>query len=84
MTVEELEKKVWKQDNVRIIVRDRSTARVKEYCQARAACKSWSIAKFLKRRINPLVKDKEIVVFDGNGKMPNRKTLLKTIRQSYN
>lgn len=84
MTVAELENKVWDQDTVRIIVRDRSTATVQEYCQKKAAYKSWSIGKFLERRIEPLVGDKEIVVFDCNGKIVRKQTKLKTIRASYN
>ena len=31
MTVEELEKQVWNQDHVRIVARDRSNAKVREY-----------------------------------------------------
>jgi hypothetical protein len=84
MTVQELENKVWEQDGIRIIVRDRSNAKVKEYKHKNAAQEKWSIIKFLSNRINPLVRDKEVVVLYGNGEMPHGGTLLKTIRQSYN
>jgi hypothetical protein len=84
MTVQELENKVWQQDGIRIIIRDRSTAKTKDYNQKYAAQEKWSITKFLNKRISPLVKDKEIVVLYGNGEMPHGGTLLKTIRQSYN
>ena len=37
MTVREFESKVWEQDGVRIVVRDRSNAKVKDYNQKYAA-----------------------------------------------
>jgi len=84
MTVAELEKKVWDQDGVRIVVRDRLTAPVGKYTRQYAAQATWSIRKFLDNRINPLVKGREVVVLDGKGKIPNGRTLLMTIRRSYN
>ena len=84
MTVQELEKKVWDQDHVRIVVRDRSNVKVKEYDQKRAAQENWRITQFLNNRIAPLVKDREVAVIDGDGKMPNGNIQLKTIRLSYN
>ena len=84
MTVAELEKKVWDQDGVRIVLRDRSRARVGKYIRQNAARETWSIKKFLDNRINPLVREKEVVVLDGKGKIPHGRTLLKTIRLSYN
>jgi hypothetical protein len=84
MTIEELEKKVWDQDHIRIIVRDRSNATVKEYNQKRAAQDNWRITQFLKNRIAPLIKDREAAVIDGDGKIPHGNIKLNTIRQSYN
>ena len=84
MTVEQLEKKVWDQDGVRIVLRDCSTAKVSNYIRQNAAQETWSIKKFLNNRINPLIKDREVVVLDGKGKIPHGRTLLKTIRLSYN
>lgn len=84
MTVEELEKKVWDQDGIRIVVRDRSNAKVKEYNQKKAAQDNWRITQFLHNRIAPLVKDREVAVIDGDGKVPNGNMKLYTIRQSYN
>ena len=51
MTVDELEKKVWEQDGVRIVVRDRATATVNEYLQTNAAQENWRITQFLTNRI---------------------------------
>jgi len=84
MTIAELEKKVWDQDGVRIVVRDRLTVSVGKYARRNAAQETWSIKKFLNNRINPLVKEREVVVLDGKGKIPHGRTLLKTVRLSYN
>jgi len=84
MTVRELETKVWEQDGVRIVVRDRSNAKVKAYNQKRAAQDNWRIRQFLDNRIAPLVKDREVAVVDGDGKIPNGNMKLNAIRQSYN
>jgi len=84
MTVREFESKVWEQDGVRIVVRDRSNAKVKDYNQKYAAQENWRITQFLNARIKPLVEDREVVILDGKGNIPNGKTLLKKIRQSYN
>jgi len=84
MTVKELEKKVWDQDRVRIVLRDRSMATVGKYTYQKAVQETWSIKKFLDNRINRLVNDKEVVVLDGKGEIAHRGTLLKTIRLSYN
>lgn len=84
MTIKELEKKVWDQDRVRIVLRDRSTVKVGKYIYQYAAQETWSIKKFLDNRINPLIEDREVVVLDGKGKIAHRGTSLKTIRLSYN
>ena len=84
MTVEELEKKVRDQDGVRIVVRERLNAKVKEYDHKKAAQDNWRITQFLNNRIAPLVKGREVSVIDGNGKISNGNMKLKMIRQSYN
>jgi hypothetical protein len=84
MTIREFEKKVWQVDTVRIVIRDRKTRKVSTYRQKRAAQENWNITGYLRKRISPLIDDREVVVLDGNGKIPNGRTLLKTIRLSYN
>jgi len=84
MTVQERENKVWQQDGIRIVVRDRSNAKVKEYNQKKVAQDNWRITQFLNNRIAPLVKDREVAVVDGDGKITNGNMKLKAIRQSYN
>jgi hypothetical protein len=84
MTVQELEDKVWVQDGIRIVIRAVSTAEVGDYSQKNAAQGSWRITQFIEKRISPLVKDKEVVVLEGNGEEPHGRTLLSSIRESYN
>lgn len=84
MTVQELENKVWEQDGIRIVVRDRSNAKAKEYNQKNAAQEKWSVTQFLNSRIGPLVRGREVVVLDGAGRLSHGRTLLKSVRQSYN
>ena len=84
MTVQELEKQVWRLEKVQIVIRDRVGATVRRYPYARAARENWSIAKFLATRIRPLLAEREFVVVNGSGRVTNRKMLLKTLRESYN
>jgi len=84
MTVREFETKVWEVDTVRIVIRDRQTRSVGTYTPRNAAKENWNITGYLKNRISPLIGDREVVVLDGKGKIPNGRTLLKNIRDSYN
>ena len=85
MKVEELENKVWEQDGVRIVIRHSSKAEVKNYMHKNRAQENWSVKKFVQSRIESLLGNgKEVVVLSGDGKQPHGRTLLKTIRESYN
>ena len=84
MTIREFERKVWDVDTVRIVVRDHQIQKVGTYKQKNAAKENWNITGYLKNRISPLIGDREVVVLDGKGKIPHGRTLLKTIRLSYN
>ena len=84
MKVQELEDKVWEQDNIRIVIRAHSQDKVDAYHHKNAAQGNWRITQFLGNRIKPLVKNKEVVVIEGNGKVVHGKKLLKSIRESYN
>jgi len=84
ITVQELEKQVWKLDGVRIIIRDRAVSKVRKFGYKRAAKEKWSITKFLASRIRPLVAEREVVVINGKAAVANGKMFLKTLRASYN
>lgn len=83
MTVEKLEKKVWAQDGIRIVIRAASDDKVKSYTQKNAAQASWRITQFLEKRITPLLEGQEVIVLQGNGKEPHGGTLLRVIRATY-
>ena len=84
MTIVQLEKTVWEQDGVRIVVRDGSATKVSAYPHRNAAKENWSVTQFLRNRISPLVEHREVAVVEGSGKIANGRKLLKTIRESYN
>jgi hypothetical protein len=84
MKVRDFEKKVWEQDQIRIVIRANSQDEVGSYGQKKAAQGNWRIKEFLKKRIKPLVKGKEIVVIERNGEIAHGKKLLKSYRESYN
>lgn len=84
MTIQELEKQVWEQDKVRIIIRDGLTTKVKEYTCKNAAQGNWRITQFVNSRIKPLVSGRDVVVVNGEGNIPHGATSLKTLRESYN
>ncbi|MHB8968226.1 MAG: hypothetical protein ACYC57_08200 [Thermoleophilia bacterium] len=83
MKVQELEDKVWAQDGVRIVVRAPADAKLGSYNFKNAAQATWSVTKFLKARINPILKGHEVSVIMGDGEEPHGRTLLSSIRDSY-
>jgi hypothetical protein len=84
MTVRELEQKVLQTERILILIRDSSTARTKDYPYRRGARENWSTTNLKKNRIEPLLDGKEVLVLDGKGRVPHGKTLLRTLRESYN
>ena len=84
MTVQELEDKVWAQDGIRMVIRAASTAKVGDYSQKNAAQGNWRITQFIEKRISPLIGSKQLVILEGNGEEPHGRTLLSSIRESYN
>ncbi len=83
MTVQELEEKVWVQDEIRIVIRANVTTVVKKYTKEKAAQANWSISEFLAKRITPLIDNMEVMVLSGYGKQPHGRTLLDSVRNSY-
>jgi hypothetical protein len=84
MTVQELEDKVWAQDRIRIVIRAASTDKVGDYSHKNAAQENWRITQFMEKRITPLLKGKQVIVLEGDGEEPHGRTLLSSIRESYN
>ncbi len=84
MKVKELEDKVWKQDQIRIVIRAKSQDEVDSYSHKKAAQGNWRITQFLQKRMRPLIGSAEVEAINGDGEQVHRGTLLKTIRESYN
>lgn len=81
MTIKEFEDTIWRLEGIRLVVRE--TGDVDDYDYQNAANRTWSIAEWLRNRVEPRLPDSEIIVLDGRGEQPNRRTLLETLRGSY-
>jgi len=82
-TVAEFEEAVWNVEGIRIIVRERSWAKVDPYNYTNTADKGISITKYLKTRVNATIGDYEVVVIGGDGVIVHGNTLLSKVRASY-
>lgn len=65
------------------MVRETVDVQVDDYDFGRAANRTWSIVEWLRNRVEPRLPGSEIVVLDGQGEQPNRRTRLDTLRESY-
>lgn len=83
MKVWEFEEKVWDIEGIRIVVRCPSETKVSDYDYQNAAQDSWRITQLLEGRIQPNIKEMEVIVLHGDGKQPHGKVTLRRIRQSY-
>jgi hypothetical protein len=66
-----------------VIVRAFSNDTVSDYDYKKGSQERWNITKLIKTRIKPKIGDHEVIVIQGNGKQPNGRTILKTIRNEY-
>jgi hypothetical protein len=83
MTPTEIEQAVFELEEVRIVIRAPIKARLGDFLYARQAANNASISEWLNQRIKPLVPDHTVVVVDGTGTLPNSRTSMATLRQSY-
>ena len=82
--VYEFEEEVWKLEGVRIVIRANSNENVQLYNFKRAAPQGNTVTWFLNTRVKPrLANNMEVFTIDGSGNVPNGKTLLSTLRQTY-
>ena len=85
MTVQELQEKAWKIDRIRVAIFERADASVEDYTWQNAAQGNWSVTEYLNNRIRPLIgKEIALAVFLGNGDLAHGRTLLSSVRDSYN
>lgn len=83
VTVRKFEEQVWKVEGIRLVVCSASDVEVRPYDYQKAAAGHWTVRKWLDERVHPRTGSREIVVIDGYGERINRKTVLRTMRDSY-
>ncbi len=83
MTVQEFEEKVWSIDTIRVVVRANANDIVGDYSSKNATTGTWSLSEWLRKKVERKLSGKEVKVIAGDGEEPHGRTLLRTIRRSY-
>lgn len=83
MTVSDLEQVVLELEQVRIVVRASARSLVDDYNYLRMAAGNARVSEWLAQRILPLMQGSEVVVLDGTGRTAHGRTLMSTLRQTY-
>lgn len=83
MTIADFEKAVWEHENIRIIIRAPKNKTIGDYSFQNRCDEKFSIKKWLDTRITKVVGAFDVVVVNGLGDLPNQRTKLQTVRQSY-
>jgi hypothetical protein len=83
VSISELERQIFEKEEIRVTVRDGSGALVDPYPYERKEADSTSLSKWLERRVQPLVGNREIVVSNGQGIQPHGRTQVEKVRASY-
>jgi len=83
MTIKEFEETVWHLEGIRLVVRETVDVQVDDYDYQNAANRSWSIAEWLRNRVEPRLLVRVIAVLVVQGEQPHRRTRLDTLRGSY-
>jgi hypothetical protein len=79
----EIESAVLELEDVRIVIRADSSAKLGDYKYQRQAAATMTVSEWLEQRVRPLLQDHGVVVIDGNNAIPHGKTLMGTIRKTY-
>jgi hypothetical protein len=83
MNIVEFEQKIFELEGVRIIVRAESSEQLGDYSYQKKYDQGNSINDWLKSRVLDKVGAFDVVVVDGSGALPNRKTHMGRLRDSY-
>jgi len=81
--IHEFEQAVWRVDRLRLLVRGPKDAIVGDYDWVKAADQGLTVTEYIKTRITLKVMYLQFSIVDGSGKMPNGKTKIGNLRQSY-
>ena len=83
MNVVEFEQRVFDLEGVRIIIRAPAGKQLGDYEYQNSYTKNKSIKDWLDSRVWDKIEDFDLVVVDGTGALPNRKTHMSTLRDSF-
>lgn len=83
MTVFEFEQRVLELEEIEIRIRAPRYTVVEDYEYQRQAAGTMSVTNWLDTRIRPAIGDIEVSIVDGNLREPHGRTLLNTLRRSY-
>lgn len=83
MNVGEFEKRVLEVEEVVIRVRANTSTDIGDFDYQRQAGGGTSVSDWLEKRINPLLNGHEASIIDGGYARPHGRTLMKTLRSSY-
>ena len=83
MKVDEFEKRVLEVEEVIIRVRCGTNTEIGNFEYQRQAGGGTSVSDWLETRIKPLLDDHEVSVIDGGYARPQGRTLMRTLRDSY-
>lgn len=80
----DFEKYFWATENIRIVLRADPNTEVGDYSYKNAANEILTITELGGKRITKCIGDVPYNIIQGNGEEPHGKTILRTIRNSYN
>lgn len=83
MNISAFETAVWEKEGVRIVIRANRNDGVADYDSINRAAANSTISSWLDNRVRPKINDREVTVIDGRGQIPNGKTKMSTLRNSY-
>ena len=83
MTVIEFEQRVLDLEEIVIRVRASANEEVDDYEYQRQAADTTSVSVWLQTRIMPRIRNFDVSIVDGNLHEPHGRTLLRTLRASY-
>lgn len=83
MKLGEFEKRVLEVEEVVIIVRANTNTDIGDFDYIRQAGGGTSVSDWLEKRIIPLLNGHEVSIIDGGYARPHGRTLMKTLRASY-
>lgn len=83
ISIAAFEQKVFELEEIRIVVRGNPNDLVDDYEYDRAVSARTSVTKWLENRVKPCLDGHSVVVVGGEGTLPNGRTHVTNLRDSY-